>query len=58
MLDTAHRPRISEAVLRRVEKWAERRPFDASPRESDGAQLSRRLRSMPPANLRRRIYPS
>jgi hypothetical protein len=57
MLDSAHRPRISEALLRQIAERDEQPPVDPSPRDGDAAQLSRRLRSMPPANLRRRLYP-
>jgi hypothetical protein len=58
MLDAAHRPRISEALLRRISERAAPRSVDRSPRDIDAAELSRRLRCAPPANLRRRIYPS
>jgi hypothetical protein len=58
MLDSAHRPRISEALLRQIAERNERRPVAPLPQDSEAARLSRRLRSMPPANLRRRLYPS
>jgi hypothetical protein len=58
VLDSAHRPRISEALLRQIAERGERRPVGLAPRNSDAVELSRRLRSMPPANLRRRLYPS
>jgi hypothetical protein len=55
MIDAAHRPRIAEALLRQI---AERGEARVEPLPRDAALLSRRLRRMPQANLRRRLYPS
>jgi hypothetical protein len=58
MPDTAYSPRISLDLLRRIERLTAR-PSETRPVPGTGhVELSRRLRSIPPANLRRRIYPS